>query len=166
MKEIPKRLNWPSEVQSVRCKQPRSVQGPSFHRGVHDLSELALVLLVYYFHLSRTFSLVLSSFFRWQLPSVNLPKGWTRLSAMVWYQTAPDSSSDYPGFFKDHTCGTDKQGLTHIQGVWSTLCNRVHYATILIKLGSVRTNLNHIYMDNNNSVLRWIQLSYSNSQNF
>ena len=128
VKEIPKRLNWPSEVQSVRCAQPRSVQGPSFHHGVHDLSELALVVLVYYFptHLSRTFSLVLSSFFRWQLPSVNLPKGWTRLSTMVWYQTAgPDSSSDYPGFFKDHTCGTDKQGLTqvlHISKVHDLLC--------------------------------------------
>ena len=83
------------------------------------------MVLVYYFptHLSPTFSLVLSSFFWWQLPSVNLPKGWTRLSTMVWYQTAPDSSSDYPGFFKDHTCGTDKQGLTQVLSkVYDLLC--------------------------------------------
>ena len=41
------------------------------------------------------------------------------------HHTGPDSSSDYPGFFKDHTCGTDKQDLTqvlHISKVYDLLC--------------------------------------------
>ena len=70
--------------------QPRYVL---LHHGVHDLLDPAPVLLVYYVpcgacarsgclqcpirgvvRLSGTFWLVLSSFFRWQVPSVNLPK--------------------------------------------------------------------------------------------
>ena len=56
-------------------RQPRYVL---LHHGVHDLSDPAPVVLVYYVRpivwLSGTFWLVLSSFFRWQVPSVNLPK--------------------------------------------------------------------------------------------